>query len=88
MESSQAIVTKFLPNSGRIKAITASGYTATVAHDYGLSLVESHAQAVQALIKKQGLKWGTHWVIGSTPDGWGYVFTPVSEYNTAKFIQG
>lgn len=88
MESTQAIITKFLPNSGRIRATTASGYTVTVAHDYSLSLVESHSRAVQALIIKQHLKWGTQWVVGSTPDNWGYVFTPVSEYNTAKFLEG
>lgn len=69
----QAISTKYLSNSNRIKAFCESGST-TIIFDYSLDNKEAHKKAATALIEKLG--WENKGLIGgSTEYGYVFVFT-------------
>lgn len=69
----QAITTKYLSNSGRIKAFCESG-NIIINLDYSLDAKEAHKKAATALIEKLG--WENKALIGgSTEYGYVFVFT-------------
>lgn len=79
-----AIHTKFLnptnSHGARIKAYTASwgdrkGFTATIAFPYEGNEVQSHFEAVKALVAKHKLDWTLEGMrYGDSADGKGYSF--------------
>lgn len=89
----QSIQTKFVSptnhRGARIKAVTSGGLSVTVSFDYELSDVERHFSAVKALFDKNpSLTWGNKFAIGSSVDGKGYVFTPVSCGDNFAHLEG
>ena len=88
----QSIQTKFVSptnhRGARIKATTSGGLSVTVSFDYELSDVERHFSAVRALLVKHELSWGVKYAIGSSVDGKGYVFTPVSCGDNFATLEG
>ena len=74
-----AIHTKYLGptnvRGSRIKAYTASGFSATVPYDHSLSGVDVHFQAVKALVANNKLEWNLEGMrCGDSADGCGYSF--------------
>lgn len=79
-----AIHTKFIAptntRGARIKAYTANGmgfkgFTATVSYSYGDTNVQSHFEAVKALVEKNDLDWTLEGMrYGDSADGKGYCF--------------
>lgn len=74
-----AIHTKCLPvtntRGARIKAYTASGFTATIAYPYAESYEKAHFEAVKELVSKNSLDWNLdNMRFGDSSDGKGYVF--------------
>lgn len=76
----QAIHTKYLGptnhKGARIKAYTASGFSAVIAYPYELDEEQAHFEAVQALVEKNRLAWDvSSMTYGCSADGRGYCFT-------------
>jgi hypothetical protein len=74
-----AVHTKYLSptnsRGARIKAYTASGFTATISYPHEFSHEECHFQAVKALVEKNKLEWDLGEMrYGDSADGKGYVF--------------
>ena len=74
-----AIHTKYLPatntRGSRIKAYTATGFTASVSYPYELSYEVAHFEAVKELVRKHNLDWKLEGMrFGDSADGRGYVF--------------
>jgi hypothetical protein len=74
-----AVHTKYLSptnsRGARIKAYTASGFTATISYPHEFSHEECHFQAVKALVEKNKLEWDLGEMRhGDSADGKGYVF--------------
>ena len=74
-----AIQTKFLPctnsRGSRIKAWTASGFSATISYPHEYSHELCHFQAVKALIAKHGLDWDLSGMrYGGTENGYVFCF--------------
>lgn len=88
----QSIQTQFMSptahRGARIKAVTSGGLSVTVSFDYELSDAERHFSAVRALLVKHNLSWGSKFAIGSSVDGKGYVFTPVSCGDNFATLEG
>lgn len=75
----QAIHTKYISatntRGSRIKAYTASGFSASVPYPYDLSYELAHFEAVKALVQKHKLEWDlANMRFGDSADGKGYVF--------------
>jgi hypothetical protein len=74
----ETITTKYLGATEmygeRIKAQATCGITHTIQYPYELSGVDCHTKAVNAL-NKLYLNWHGEMVIGSTKEGYVYVFT-------------
>lgn len=75
----QAIHTKFIgatnTRGSRIKAYTASGFSAYISYPYDLSFEMAHFEAVKALVQKHKLDWCLDDMrYGDSADGKGYVF--------------
>jgi hypothetical protein len=72
----QAIQTKYISatnsRGSRIKAISASGVSATVSYNYELSGEAVHFEAVKALCKKLG--WSGEFISGATKHGYSFLF--------------
>jgi hypothetical protein len=76
----QAIHTKYIPctntKGSRIKAYTASGFSATIDYPHELSGHLCHFEAVKALVSKNKLIWPlADMRYGDSADGKGYSFT-------------
>lgn len=74
-----AIYTKYLPatntKGSRIKAYTATGFSASVSYPHELSYELAHFEAVKALVEKHKLDWPLENMrFGDSADGRGYVF--------------
>jgi hypothetical protein len=74
-----AIQTKYLgpaiSRGSRIKAWTASGFSATISYPYELSYEACHFQAVKALIEKHNLDWNLdNMRYGGTENGYVFCF--------------
>ena len=75
-----AIHTKYIGPSNtrgsRIKAYTSTNWTATIDYPYSKGgIVESHFEAVKALVKKHGLEFDiSKMFYGDSADSRGYVF--------------
>jgi hypothetical protein len=74
-----AIQTKYLgptnSRGSRIKAWTASGFSATISYPYELSYEKCHFQAVKALIEKHNLDWNLdNMRYGGTENGYVFCF--------------
>lgn len=74
-----AIHTKYIgptnTRGARIKAFTASGFTASIPYPYDKSYEAVHFEAVKELVKKHGLEWDiSNMCYGDSADGKGYVF--------------
>ena len=76
----KAIHTKYLGatnhKGARIKAYTASGFSAVIAYPYALDQKHAHFEAAKALVAKHGLDWDiSSMTYGDSADGRGYCFT-------------
>ena len=74
-----AIHTKFIAptnsRGARIKAYTASGFTATISYPYDESGHMCHFEAVKELVKKNKLDWTLEGMrYGDSADGRGFCF--------------
>jgi hypothetical protein len=75
MHALQAITVKIIPATDRrgtrVKAVSCSGISATVAWDHEKSPEENAADAGQALMDK--MEWAGYMVGGATKSGWVFV---------------
>lgn len=74
-----AIHTKYLAatesKESRIKAYTATGFTATIGYPHEYDRAEAHFEAVKALVSKHKLEWTLDGMrYGDSADGRGYSF--------------